>query len=77
MKSTSSSDAAFGAAQRRWMTALTTMYAPVPETFAVILDAIDEALIDAATRIEMKMPGAGLQHVLDALRASGSLPPKT
>lgn len=76
VKLTSPSDAAFGAAQRRWMTALTMRYAPTPEAFAVILDSIDEALSDAATRIEMKKPGAGLQHVLDVLSAQRSLLPK-
>ena len=73
VKSTSSRVAAFDAAERRWTTELTTLYTPMPEVFAALIDEIDEPLKNAATALEMRKHGTGLQFILDALRAH--LPP--
>jgi DNA-binding transcriptional regulator YhcF (GntR family) len=77
VKSTSSRVAAFDAAERRWMTALTMLYASTPELFAVLIDAIDEPLSNAATALEMHKHGTGLRFILDALRAQLPQPPPT
>jgi hypothetical protein len=77
VKSTSSRVAAFDAAERRWMTALTMLYASTPELFAVLIDAIDEPLSNAATATEMHKHGSGLQFALYALRAHLPKPPPT
>jgi DNA-binding transcriptional MocR family regulator len=68
VKSASSCIAALDAAERRWTSALTKLYAPTPAVFGVLIDAIDDALRNAATSLEMQKPGSGLHHVLDALR---------
>jgi hypothetical protein len=68
VKSTSSRIAAFDAAERRWTTALTTLYAPTPEVFAVLIDEIDETLSNAATALEMRKHGSGLHYILETLR---------
>jgi DNA-binding MarR family transcriptional regulator len=68
VKSTSSRIAAFDAAERRWTTELTKIYASTPEVFAVLIDQIDDALRNAATALEMQKPGSGLHYVLEALR---------
>jgi hypothetical protein len=77
VKSTSSRVAAFDAAERRWTTALTTLYARTPEVFGALIDEIDEALRSAATVLEMRKHGSGLQFILDALRAHLPPPPST
>lgn len=68
VKSANSRDAARDAAERRWTIALTKLYATVPELFALIIDAIDAPLSEAATELELHRCGSGLQFVLDALR---------
>jgi hypothetical protein len=77
MKSTSSRVAAFDAAERRWTTELTTLYSQTPEVFGTLIDEIDEALRNAATVLEMRKHGSGLQFILDALRAHLPPPPLT
>jgi hypothetical protein len=68
----------FDAAERRWTTEFTTLYAHTPEVFGALIDEIDEALRDAATVLEMRKHGSGLQFILDALRAHlPPLPPPT
>jgi DNA-binding transcriptional regulator YhcF (GntR family) len=69
VKSTSSHIAAVDAAERRWTTALTKLYAPTPAVFGMLIDEIDDALRNAATALEMRKPGSGLHYVLEALRA--------
>jgi len=73
VKPTSSNVAALDAAERRWTTELTTLYAPTPEIFAALIDEINEDLRNTATAIEMRKHGAGLRFILNALRAH--LPP--
>jgi Helix-turn-helix domain len=73
VKSTSSRVAALDAAERRWTTELTTLYAPTPEVFGALIDELDEPLRNAATALEMRKHGSGFQFILDALRAH--LPP--
>ncbi len=68
VKSASSRIAAVDAAERRWTTKLTELYAPTPAIFAVLIDEIDDALRNAATALEMQKPGSGLHYVLEALR---------
>lgn len=75
VKSTSSNVAALDAAERRWTSELTTLYAPMPEVFAALIDAIDEALRNEATALEMRKHGTGLRFILDALRAHLPPPP--
>jgi hypothetical protein len=77
VKSTGSRIAAFDAAERRWTTEFTTLYAHTPEVFGALIDEIDEALRDAATVLEMRKHGSGLQFILDALRAHLPPPPPT
>lgn len=73
VKPASSRVAAHDAAERRWMTALTTMYVSTPNVFATLLEAIDAPLSRAATALEMHKHGSGLHYVLEALR--NHLPP--
>jgi DNA-binding MarR family transcriptional regulator len=68
VKSASSRIAAVDAAERRWTTALTKLYAPTPAVFGVLIDEIDDSLRNAATTLEMRKPGSGLHYVLEALR---------
>jgi DNA-binding MarR family transcriptional regulator len=68
VKSASSRIAAVDAAERRWTTALTKLYAPTPAVFGVLIDEIDDALRNAATTLEMRKPGSGLHYVLEVLR---------
>jgi DNA-binding MarR family transcriptional regulator len=68
VKSASSRIAAVDAAERRWTTKLTELYASTPAVFAVLIDEIDDALRNAATALEMQKPGSGLHYVLEALR---------
>jgi DNA-binding GntR family transcriptional regulator len=77
VKSTSSRIAAVDAAERRWTTALTKLYASTPAVFAVLIDEIDDALRNAATALEMHKPGSGLHYVLEALRAHLPTTPTT
>jgi hypothetical protein len=68
VKSTSSRDAARDAAERRWTTALTELYATTPDVYGLMIDAIDEPISSAATALELHKHGSGLPFVLDALR---------
>jgi hypothetical protein len=68
VKTTSSRIAAVDAAERRWATALTTLYRNTPAVYAALIDQIDQDLRNAATAIEMQKPGSGLHYVLEALR---------
>src|SRR5205814_841533 len=68
VKSASSRIAAVDAAERRWTSALTKLYAPTPAIFAVLIDAMDDTLRNAATALEMQKPGSGLHYVLEELR---------
>lgn len=69
--STSASDTAAVAAERRWAGALHRTFAGGPITYGEIIEAIDPAMREAATRAEMNHRGAGLQHILRTLKLAG------
>ena len=66
VKHTSSQQAARDAAQRRWDNALLKRFAGHP-IYSDIVNAIDPALSEAATKIEMDKPGSGFWYVIEKL----------
>lgn len=64
-------EAARAAAERRWNSALFSVYGPVPDVYAAIVDAIDLAMQIEATGAELRKRGSGLTCLVDALRRRG------
>jgi DNA-binding MarR family transcriptional regulator len=74
VKHTSSEQAARDAAQRRWDNAILKRFSGQP-LYAQIVNAIDPALSDAATKKEMEKPGSGFWYVLEQLAQCEVIPP--
>jgi hypothetical protein len=66
VKHTSSHEAVRDAAQRRWDNAILKRFSGQP-VYARIVNAIDPALSDAATKVEMEKPGRGYWYILEQL----------
>lgn len=58
----------FAAAERRWTTELNRRFAQAPETYALILEAIDPELQRVATEAESQCKGAGIRLIVARLR---------
>jgi hypothetical protein len=71
---TRSADAVRAAAERRWTQALHEQFVSTPVTYGEVLDAIDVAMMDAATDAEMRKPDAGIFYILQQLRTPNTLP---
>ena len=67
VKSTSSRNAAFDAAEGRWNNSLTKQFKAAPDVFAGLIDAIDPDLHRATTETELRKPGSGLPFLLGEL----------
>ncbi len=65
---TRSADAAHTEAERRWTNALHEQFGSLPLTYSEIIDLIDTPMRDAATDAEVRQRGAGILHILRALR---------
>jgi hypothetical protein len=65
---TRSADAAHTEAERRWTNALHEQFGSLPLTYGEIIDLIDTSMRDAATDAEVRQRGAGILHILRALR---------
>jgi hypothetical protein len=70
----SSREAAQSAALRRWNNELLDRFRSTP-LYAVIIDAIDTELQNAATEAELKRKGAGLACIVQQLTMRQVLPP--
>lgn len=73
VKPTSSRQAAWDAAERRWDNAILKRFAGHP-VYTQIVKAIDPALSKAATQIEMEKPGSGFWYVLEQLAQRDAIP---
>jgi hypothetical protein len=62
-------EAATNAAEHRWNRALCNLYAGRADELAVLIEAIDDALREAATHAEQREHGQGLQVILRAVRS--------
>jgi hypothetical protein len=71
--SCSSQQAAEAAAMRRWNGDLLDRFRSTP-VYAVIVDALDQELQNAATEAELKRRGAGVDHILRELALRNVLP---
>jgi len=71
--SCSSQQAAEAAAMRRWNGDLLDRFRSTP-VYAVIVEAVDQELQDAATAAELKRRGAGADHILRELTLRNVLP---
>jgi hypothetical protein len=69
----SSQKAAGAAALRRWNGDLLDRFRSTP-VYAVIVEALDQELQDAATAAELKRRGAGVDHILRELALRNVLP---
>jgi hypothetical protein len=69
----SSQKAADAAALRRWNGDLLDRFRSTP-VYAVIVEAVDQELQDAATAAELKRRGAGVDHILRELALRNVLP---
>lgn len=69
----SSREAAENSAERRWNNALIDRFGTGP-AYAVIVEAVDQELQDAATAAELKRRGAGVDHILRELALRNVLP---
>jgi hypothetical protein len=69
----SSRQAAGAAALRRWNGDLLDRFRSTPD-YAVIVEAVDQELQDAATAAELKRRGAGADHILRELTLRNVLP---
>jgi hypothetical protein len=67
VKSTSSQNAAYDAAERRWNVSLMMQFKAAPDVFAGLIDAIDSGLQRATTELELRKPGSGLSFLLGVL----------
>ena len=67
VKSTSSKNAAYDAAERRWNNSLMKQFKAAPDVFAGLIDAIDPDLHRATTDLEVRQPGSGLAFLLSEL----------
>jgi len=63
-----SADAARAEAERRWTDALHMQFVAMPVTYGEVIEAIDLAMMEAATEAEMRRRGAGLAYVLNKLK---------
>ena len=68
VKETSSRDAAYDAAERRWTNALQKEFVAMPTTYGEIIGAIDSAMQAAATEAEVKKRGAGMRYILHQVK---------
>jgi DNA-binding MarR family transcriptional regulator len=73
VKHASSQEAARDAAQRRWDNAILKRFSGQP-VYAQIVTAIDPALSDAATKVEVEKPGSGFWYVLEQLAQRQLIP---
>jgi hypothetical protein len=71
--SSSSQQAAEAAAMRRWNGDLLDRFRSTP-VYALIVDALDQELQNAATEAELKRRGAGVDHILRELALRNVLP---
>jgi hypothetical protein len=67
VKSTSSKNAAYDAAERRWNNSLMKQFRAAPDVFGGLIDAIDPDLHRATTEIELRKPGSGFRFLLSEL----------
>jgi hypothetical protein len=74
VKETSSCDAAYDAAERRWNNALLKRFLATPATYGEIIAAIDSTMQAAATEAEIKRRGAGVRYILNQLKAKSLQP---
>jgi hypothetical protein len=65
---TRSADAARTEAERRWTNTLHVQFVHQPVTYGEIVHLIDAAMREAATDAEVRQRGAGIAHILRALR---------
>ena len=75
VKETRSRDAAYAAAERRWLEALEDEFSGT-KTYCDIVDAIDSTMLTAATEAEVKWPGAGRAYIINRMTALGILAPQ-
>ena len=75
VKPTSSRDAAYDAAEKRWNDSLTRQFRAAPDVFAGLIDSIDPDLDRATTEIELRKPGSGLPYLLGELDRRRPLQP--
>ena len=74
VKETSSCDAAYDAAERRWNNVLLKRFLATPTTYGEIIAAIDSTMQAAATEAEIKRRGAGVRYILNQLKAKSLQP---
>jgi hypothetical protein len=68
VKQTSSREAAYDSAERRWNAELQKRYLATPDVYGEIIDKIDEAMKAAATEAEMQCRGNGVRYILKQLQ---------
>lgn len=74
VKETSSREAAYDAAERRWNNALQKRFLVTPTTYGEIIAAIDSTIQAAATEAEIKRRGAGVRYILNQLKTKSTQP---
>jgi hypothetical protein len=67
VKSASSRDAAYDAAERRWNNLLMKQLSAAPDVFEPLIEKIDSDLQRATTEMELRKPGSGLPFLLSEL----------
>jgi predicted transcriptional regulator len=78
--SSSRTEIARNAAERRWTDALAARFRSDTEAYARAIEAIDEPIRNEATETELRRPGSGLPLLLDRLSfatATASIPPSS
>jgi hypothetical protein len=74
VKETSSREAAYDAAERRWNNALLKRFLATPKIYGEIIAAIDSTMQAAATEAEIKRRGAGVRYILNQIKAKSLQP---
>lgn len=72
-----SADAARAEAERRWTDGLHLQFVAMPVTYGEVIEAIDLAMMEAATVAEMRRRGAGLAYIMNKLKLHDIKPAST